>query len=448
MGAGSARAVESVAAPGIAARPRTGARRTKTGFGRRLVLTPGIAGFLSWPRLRGNPYPGYAALRRIDPVHASSFGVWILSRHEEVSACLRNPALSVDEHRIDTDWLLGRPITRLVFGRQLRRPPSAARELMERLMLFKDPPDHTRLRSLVSKAFTPRAVNAVESRVHEIVGELLERLAPRRAMELMSELAYPLPARVICEMLGVPAEDYPIIVGHAPVVARQLDPIIGDDVVDSIQAATKELTAYIEDLIDARRRQPGTDLLSGLMAAEDGGGTLSHDELVATVILLLIAGHETTANLIGNGLLALLRHPVSLQQLRGSPDLDRSAVEELLRFDGPVQMTQRTTVEPLEIAGQVIAPGRMVLLCLGAANHDPEVFARPGSLDLGRSPNPHVALSAGAHFCLGAPLARLEARIALRAILDRLPGLHLARRPSWRPGFTIRGVTALQLRWR
>jgi len=414
---------------------------------RRLAVTPALAGFLSWPRARYNPYPAYAALRRIDPVHSSSFGVWVLSRHADVSACLRNPALSVNEGNIDTEFLLGRPLTRLVFGKAMQRPSWSSTQLMERLMLFKDPPDHTRLRSLVSKAFTPRAVAMVEPRARCILDELLDRLEPKRSVELMSELAYPLPARVICEMLGVPPDDVPFIVGQAPVLARRLDPMITDEVVLACDRAATEVMGYIEGLITARRRQPGPDLLSALMAAEEGGGKLSHDELVATVILLLIAGHETTANLIGNGLLALLRHPDAFSQFRHNTDLDRSAVEELLRYDGPIQVTQRTTVEPLTVGGATIPAGRMVIMCIGAANRDPEVFARPGTLDLRRSPNPHVAFSGGAHFCLGAPLARMEARLALRALVDRLPGLRLADRPQWRPGFTIRGMSALNLRW-
>jgi cytochrome P450 len=414
---------------------------------RRIAITPALAGFLTWPRARNNPYPAYAALRRIDPVHASSFGAWVLAKHADVSACLRNAALGVDERNIDTAWLLSRPLTRLLFGKAMNRPSSSSTQLMERLMLFKDPPDHTRLRSLVSKAFTPRAVAAVESRTQSILDELLEQVTPNGSMELMSEIAYPLPARVICEMLGVPTDDYPFIVAQAPVVARRLDPIISDEVVRSCDRAATELMSYIEGLIESRRRHPGPDLLSALMAAEEDGGRLSHDELVATVILLLIAGHETTANLIGNGLLALLRHPDQVSRFRQDGDLDRSAVEELLRYDGPVQVTQRTTVEALAVGGATIPPGRMVILCIGAANRDPEVFARPGALDLGRSPNPHVAFSGGGHFCLGAPLARMEARLTLRALVDRLPGLELADRPRWRPGFTIRGVTALQLRW-
>jgi cytochrome P450 len=406
-----------------------------------------MAGFLSWPWARRHPYPAYALLRRVDPVHRSSFGVWVLSGHAEVSACLRNAALGVEEAKIDMEWLMGRRLTRLLFGREMAHQASPSRELMRKLMLFLDPPDHNRLRSLVSKAFTPRAVAAMEPRIAAMLDDAVDRLASRGAMELMSELAYPLPARVICEMLGVPADDHPFIVGHAPTVARRLDPVISADVVRQADVAASQLTAYIEGLIDSRRRQPGDDLLSALMAAEEGGGTLSHDELVATVILLLVAGHETTANLIGNGLLALLRHPAALARLRADPELDRTAVDELVRFDGPIQMTQRVTVEPLEVAGATIPPGRMVILCVGAANRDPEVFPRPGALELTRSPNPHVGFGGGAHFCLGAPLARLEARLALRAVVERLPGLELIARPRWRPSFTIRGVTALHLAW-
>jgi cytochrome P450 len=231
-------------------------------------------------------------------------------------------------------------------------------------------------------------------------------------------------------------------------VARRLDPVISDDIAASSDRSVIELTTYIESLIVARRRSPGDDLLSGLLAAEEGGSSLSHDELIATVILLLIAGHETTANLIGNGVVALLRNPDALRQFRADPDCDRTAIEELLRYDGPIQMTQRITLEPVTVGTEEIPAGRIVVLCIGAANHDPAVFAQPDALDVTRNPNPHLSFSTGSHFCLGASLARTEARLALRAMAGRLDAVEARPRPQWRPGFTIRGVAALPLHWR
>lgn len=267
-------------------------------------------------------------------------------------------------------------------------------------MLLRDPPDHTRLRSLVNKAFTPRAVASLEERIAKITHQRLDQVTHRGAMELMSEFAYPIPALVICELMGVPSSDHELII------------------------------------------------LSGLITAEQDGDRLGHDELVAMALLLLIAGHETTANLIGNGLLALLSNPGQWRRFGEDDTLDRSTVEELLRFDGPIQMVERIALADVDVGMAHIPKGRIAVLCIAAANRDPAVFAQPDVLDIGRDPNPHLGFGGGAHFCLGALLARLEARIALRALAERLPGLSIATRtPKWRPSFTIRGLRELPLSW-
>jgi cytochrome P450 len=256
--------------------------------------------------------------------------------------------------------------------------------------------------------------------------------------------------RVICELLGVPAGDEKILLDNAPALAIGLDPdpMRSPQAVAAADRATEVLVSYLADLIACRRRQPGDDLLSGLIAAEEKGDKLSEDDLVAIVFLLLIAGHETTANLVGNGLVALLRNRDALATLREDTEADRPAVEELLRYDGPVQMAERITLEPVEVAGRTIPPGRIVVLAVGAANHDPEVFDRPEQLDLLRNPNPHLGFGGGAHFCIGAPLARLEARIVIPALVRRLPNLHLGtKKLDWRPSFTIRGLRTLPLAW-
>jgi cytochrome P450 len=428
--------------------PSVTPRRRAMRAGRRTLVTPALAAFVQWPPARRNPYPPYAALRRVDPLHESPFGVWVLSRHRDVASCLRNPAFGVDPAAVDLEWLLGRRLARLVFRSSTEVRGGPAHDLMQRLMLFQDPPDHGRLRSLVSRAFSGRAMAGVEPRIADVFEELLGPLQRRGSMDVIAEIAYPLPARVICELLGIPSEDYPLIVGHAPALARRLDPIVTEEIARASDRAAVELTDYLEGLLQSRRRQPGDDLVSALLAAEEDGSSLSHDELLATIILLLIAGHETTANLTGNGLFALLRRPGALAAFRSDATHDRAAVEELLRFDGPIQVTQRSTLEAVELGGHVIPPGRIVICVIGAANHDPTVFDRPGTLMLRREPNPHLAFSSGAHFCLGATLARAEARVMLRGLVDRLPGLELVGRPQWRPGFTIRGLQALPVRWR
>lgn len=317
---------------------------------------------------------------------------------------------------------------------------------MRHLLLFLDAPDHTRIRGLVSKAFTPRAVAAAEPGIRAQVEETVGRLRSRGRMELISEFAYPLPARIICQLMGVPPEDHEVVVSQAPALARGLDPITTAEIMREADRATDVLSEYLEGLIESRRRQPADDLVSALIAAEESGDRLSREELLSILVLLLLAGHETTANLVGNGLLALIRHPEALRRWRDEPEVGRAGVEELLRFCGPIQMTQRITTEPTAVGTEVIPPGRLVILVIGAANRDPRVFDHPGELRLERDPNPHLAFSSGAHFCIGAPLARLEARLMLEGLLG-LPELHVEGPVRWRGSFTIRGLKALQLSW-
>jgi pimeloyl-[acyl-carrier protein] synthase len=431
------------------------------GLGRRWLVTSAVVGFVAVPRLRSNPQPAYRALRLLDPAHESPIGIWVLSRHREVNAALRNSQLGSDETKADLAAIRLGPLRRLL-GSTLRkadgarvadrgRPAAGAsgRSFRE-LMLFRDPPDHARLRSLVSKAFTPRAVDALEERITELTHRQLDRVERRGEMEFLADFAYPVPAMAICELMGAPSRDHELIMRNAPALATRLDPspMRSPAVMAAADRAAAELSRYLDGLIAQRRRDPGDDILSALIAAEDDGDRLSHDELVATAMLLLIAGHETTANLLGNGLLALLRHPEEWQRLRNDPDLDRSAVEELMRFDGPIQMTERVALDDVQVGDAAIPKGRVAILCLAAANWDPDVFDHPNVLDIERDPNPHLGFGGGAHFCIGAALARMEARIALRAIAQRLPNLSVAvSRPRWRPSFTIRGLRELPLSW-
>lgn len=431
------------------------------GTGRRWLVTSAVVGFMASPRVRSHPHPAYRTLRRLDPTHESPIGIWVLSRHREVHAALRSPQMGSDETKADLGAIRLGPFRRLL-GSTAReavdepssfkqRPVSGAfAKSFRELMLFRDPPDHTRLRALVSKAFTPRAVAALEDRITELTHRRLDAIEAAGRTEFLTDFAYPVPALVMCELMGAPSSDHELIMKHAPALATRLDPspMRSPLVLAAADRAAEELTRYLEGLVALRRRDPGDDILSALISAEEDGDQLSHDELVATAMLLLIAGHETTANLLGNGVLALLRHPEQWHRLRQEPGLDRSAVEELMRYDGPIQMAERIPLDDVQIAGTSIPKGRIAVLCLAAANRDPEVFHDPDRLDIGRESNPHVGFGGGAHYCVGAALARMEARIALRAIAERWPNLTVAtHRLEWRPSFTIRGLRALPLSW-
>jgi len=382
------------------------------------------------PEFIADPYPMYHRLRTEDPVHHSALGFWVLTRYEDVVTALRDPRLAKEAIASFVAARFGAPLPAMGLS-----------------MLDRDPPDHTRLRGLVSKAFTPRVVEGLRPRIQEIVDGLLAGVAARGSMDLIEEFAYPIPVAVICEMLGVPIEDHERFKGWSIDIARGLDLIwLGpdSDVGRRSVAARQALAEYFRGLIAQRRAAPRNDLLSGLIAAEEAGDKLNEMELLATCILLLIAGHETTVNLIGNGMLALLRHRDQLERLQRDPGLIASAVEELLRFDGPVQRTARIPSEDVTIGGHTIAKGEMVMPFIGAADRDPAQFPDPDRLDIGRADNRHIAFGWGIHFCLGAPLARIEGQIAINTLLRRLPKVSLATaEPEYRPSLTLRGLKAL-----
>jgi pimeloyl-[acyl-carrier protein] synthase len=382
------------------------------------------------PAFVADPYPTYRRLRTEDPVHHSPLGFWVLTRYDDVVAALRDPRLAKEALAAFVAARFGTPVPAMGLS-----------------MLDRDPPDHTRLRGLVSKAFTPRVVEGLRPRIQQIVDGLLDRAAERGSMDLIEEFAYPIPVAVICEMLGVPVEDHERFKGWSLDIARGLDLIwLGPDseVGRRSVAARQALAEYFRGLIAQRRAAPRTDMLSDLIAAEEAGDKLSEVELLATCILLLIAGHETTVNLIGNGTLALLRRRDQLERLRREPALIGSAVEELLRFDGPVQRTARIPSEDVVFGGRTIAKGEMVMPFIGAADRDPAQFSDPDRLDIGRADNRHIAFGWGIHFCLGAPLARIEGQIAIGTLVRRLPKLELATsEPEYRQSLTLRGLKAL-----
>jgi pimeloyl-[acyl-carrier protein] synthase len=377
-----------------------------------------------------NPYPTYHRLRAEDPVHHNPLGFWVLTRYEDVLGALRDPRFAKEA------------IAAFVAARLGFAPPGIGLSMLDR-----DPPDHTRLRGLVSKAFTPRVVEVLRPHIQQIVDGLLERTETAGSMDLIEDFAYPLPVIVICELLGVPVEDRDRFKQWGLAIARGLDAIWlppDSGVAARSMASRHALSDYFRALIAERRASPRSDMLSALIAAEEAGDTLSEDELLATCILLLVAGHETTVNLIGNGTLALLRHPHELRRLRENPGLIASAVEELLRYDGPVQRTARIPSEDVTVGGRTIGKGEMVLPFIGAADRDPAQFPDPDRLDITRSDNRHIAFGWGIHFCLGAPLARIEGQIAINALLQRMPKLALATdTPQYRQSLTLRGLSEL-----
>ena len=384
------------------------------------------------PDFNANPYPYYHRLREADPVHRSPLGFWVLTRYEDCVMVLRDQRFGRAGFEGFLEAQYGSP------GEQGRLPRS---------MLFQDPPDHTRLRALVSRAFTPRVVEGLRPRIQEVVDGILDSVEGARGMEVIRDLAYPLPVTVISEMLGVPTGDHESIRQWSADIARSLDAIglqLDPDVVERGRVGRRAIGDYFRALLPERRKHPRADLLSLLIAAEEQGDRLTEGELLSTCVLLYIAGHETTVNLIGNGLLALLRHPAELARLREDPSLAASAVEELLRYDGPVQRTARIANTEVEIGGRRIDKGAMVVLAIGAANRDPAHFPEPDRLDVARADNRHIAFGFGIHFCLGAPLARLEGQIALSTLARRLPKLALAAdAPEWRESQVLRGLKAL-----
>ncbi len=387
------------------------------------------------PAIRANPYPLYHLMRADDPVRPSDLlpDVWVFLRHEDVSTLLHDRRFSSEYNADGSSRALGGAE---VEGGLLDR----------RTMLTSDPPDHTRLRGLVSKAFTPRMVESLRPRIQQIVDALLDEVAPRGRMDLMADFAYPLPVTVIAEMLGISPDDRERFRRWSDDVIVTIEPLVSAEDRERAQRSATELQQYFELIVAQRRRSPGTDLLSALIAAEEQGDRLSSEEMYATCVLLLVAGHETTKNLIGNGMLALMRHPDQLRLLRDEPSLIESAVEELLRYDSPVQSTIRIALEDAVMAGKTIARGQMVVLSLGAANRDPERFPDPDRLDIQRAENPHLSFGHGLHFCLGAPLARLEGQIAITTLLRRMPGLRLdAEEPEWLPSLTLRGLASLPM---
>lgn len=393
------------------------------------------------PAFRADPHPQLHQLRAADPVHRSSFmGVWILTRYADVDAALRQEAFSADAR-----WWSE-------YERFYVRPDAGglnpAAEAFRGWMLQTDPPDHTRLRGLVNRAFTPGVCRSIRPRIQAAIDRLLEPHLARGEMDLIDDLAYPLPILVICDLLGVPNADFEsikrwshdLLPGFSPALSIAKSRQVGD--------AASKLRGYFADLVAQRRRVPTDDLISGLIAAREDSDRLSEEELLSMCMLLVFAGHLSTVQLIGGGLLALLDNPDQADRLRADPAMMDSAVEEALRYVTPLQVAYRTTRTVTAVADVTIPAGEMVLLSLAAANRDPAQFVEPDCFDIGRSPNRHVGFGYGMHYCAGAALARLEAKLAFEAVLRRCPGLRQAGEITRESSLMLRGLERLPVSFR
>lgn len=387
---------------------------------------------------RNDPYPTYHAVRAADPVHWSeAWGCWVLTRHADVVATLQDPETFSSRGRV----------TNVIE----RTYPSAflqqTRPLLDHFkqgLINADPPDHTRLRRLIQKTFLPRTLERLRPRVESVVNDLLDAIPPEAEADLVRDLTHPLPVIVIAELLGVPREMRDQFKRwSAEILEFQAVPRADPAVVLRSQTALLECRSYLRTVVEERRRSPREDLLSDLARVEEAGDCLSEEELMSTGVALLVAGHETTTNLIASALYLLLRHPEELARLRTHPELLPAAIEETLRFESPLQRVGRTATRDVRIGERQIRRGDSVLALLGAANRDPEAFPEPDRFDIGRSPNRHVAFGSGPHFCIGAALARLEAPIALAAVRRRWPDLRLGTGPfEWNSG-VMRGLRSL-----
>ncbi|MFD9463594.1 cytochrome P450 [Streptomyces sp. NPDC060027] len=390
------------------------------------------------PAFVADPYPAYEELRARGRVHYyEPTNQWLVPHHADVSALLRDRRLGrTYQHRF----------THEDFGRTAPPPEQEPFHVLnDHGMLDLEPPDHTRIRRLVSKAFTPRTVERLKPYVEGLAGELVDRLVEAGGGDLLTDVAEPLPVSVIAEMLGIPESDRaPLRPWSADICGMyELNP--SEEVAGKAVRASVEFTEYLRGLIEARRKEPADDLISGLIAAHDEGDRLTEQEMISTCVLLLNAGHEATVNSTVTGWWTLFRHPGQLEALRADHALIPTAVEELMRYDTPLQLFERWVLDDIEIDGTTVPRGAEIAMLFGSANRDAEVFADPGTLDLSRAENPHISFSAGIHYCIGAPLARLELAASMSALLTRAPALRLAEEPVRKPNFVIRGLESLMV---
>lgn len=392
------------------------------------------------PATRAHPYPIYAEIRAHGPLQLPDMNLVVFSSAADCDEVLRHPSSASDRSK---STAAQRRFAELAekFPQQDADPPS---------FLFLDPPDHTRLRRLVSKAFAPKVVRALEPEIESLVDGLLDAAEARGSMDLVADLAYPLPVAVICRLLGVPVEDEPEFGRASAILATALDPVFtftgqAPASFDEMMAAGRWLRGYLRDLIDKRRADPGDDLMSALISVEESGDQLTEAEIVSTCNLLLIAGHETTVNLIANAALAMLRDPRQWAALAADPSRAAAVVEETLRYDPPVQLVSRIAAEDMTVGGVAVPEGDVMALLIAAANHDPAAVTHPDRFDPDRESIRHLGFGRGPHFCLGAPLARLEGAVALSKLTARFPAARLAAEPVYKPNLTLRGLATLSV---
>ncbi|HEX2285963.1 MAG TPA: cytochrome P450 [Mycobacterium sp.] len=389
------------------------------------------------PSNRANPYPAYGQIRERGPLQLPEMTLNVFSSYRDCDDVLRHPSSASDRLK---STAAQREIAQGAEARPFG-PPG---------FLFLDPPDHTRLRRLVSKAFAPKVVKALEPEITALVDCLLDKVAKAGRFEVIADLAYPLPVAVICRLLGVPIEDEPQFSRASALLAAALDPIVSftgesPDSVDDMLQAGLWLRGYLRELIAQRRRDPGEDLMSALIHVEEAGDQLTEEEIVATCNLLLVAGHETTVNLIANAILAMLRQPVQWAALAAEPQRASAVVEETLRYDPPVQLVGRIAAEDMTIGDATVPKGDVMMLLLAAAHRDPAAVDRPDEFDPDRETIRHLGFGKGPHFCLGAPLARLEAAVALSKVTSRFPNARMDGEPLYKPNLTLRGMESLDV---
>ena len=386
-----------------------------------------------------DPYPIFSQLHEDPSIFwYETDGMWFVSSHEDLSTLMR-------------DRRLGRQIDHVVDPQTLGIPPRNPaypefQSLSDNSMFDKEPPEHTRIKKLVHKVFTPRRVELLRDQVQAIADGLLDAVEDQKEIDLLEDFAVPLPVMVIAELLGIPEVDRHRLRPWSTDIVAMFELDVSEATATRANQAAKEFTHYLRELASERKVNPSTDLISDLALAEDDGETLSEDELLATCVLLLNAGHEATVNGFGNGMLSLFRHPEQLEQVRNSPELIPTTVEEMLRYDAPLQLFRRWVLEDFTYKGSEFKLGQEIAFLFGAANRDPKVFANPDAFDITRDPNPHITFGVGIHYCLGAPLARQELNIALSTLFRRLPVLELAEDPEFMEKFVLRGLKSLRVK--
>jgi cytochrome P450 len=388
------------------------------------------------PQAVSDPYAFYAGFRNSEPVFKTPMGAWFITRHEDVALVVRDHRFCRDNSRVQAmyhgpDW-----------------QDEYSLSVLAKMILFLDPPDHTRIRGQMASAFTAKRITHMRSSILSVTDGLLKSVLPKLEMDVVRNFALPLPVMVICGMLGVPEADRSHFIESFRLTSRLVEAVpMSRSELDVANQQMEFLVGYFSRLIESRRRARADDLITSLIAAEEAGSKLSNDELAANLILLFLAGYETTTNLVANATLVLLSNPTELEKLRASPELMPKAVDELLRYESPVQLTARTVLEDVEVGGKLLRRGDLVLACLGAANRDPEVYDHPDKFDISRPVKKHLSFGGGVHFCLGAQLSRLEMECALHALL-KLPELRLLEeKQHWQNSFVWRGLSKLQVGW-